>query len=54
MTRFDEISPLWQNVKSLWVFFGGDYSVFDKIWTLLGKCFNAIGLIFIVGHGQIT
>ena len=54
MTRFDKTSPLWQNFKSLWLFFEGDYSVFGKISTLLGwKCFDASGLIYIVVHGQI-
>ena len=27
VTRFGEISPLWQNLKSLWQFFGGLYCI---------------------------
>ena len=38
VTRFGEISPLWQNFKSLWLFFE-DYFLLAKIFTSIGQIF---------------
>ena len=38
VTRFGEISPLWQNFKSLWLFL--------RVYFVLGKILNPTGHIF--------
>ena len=52
MTRFGEISPLWQNFTSLWQILT-IYFIFGKMLSLLWKTWNIIGLIFIVANGKI-
>ena len=37
MTRFGEISPLWQNLKSLWQFFEGKFSIWQHLWPILAN-----------------
>ena len=40
VTRFGEISPLWHNFKSLWLFL--------RVNFVLGKILNLIGQIFMM------
>ena len=51
VTRFGEISPLWQNFKSLWAIFLMVHLLFCKILVQLWH-FYAIGQIVIVVNGQ--
>ena len=37
VTRFDEISPLWQNLKSLWQIFEGKFSIWQNLGPILAK-----------------
>ena len=53
VTRFGEISPLWQNCTSLWQFFEG-FLIFGKIVNLLCQHFYSIGQKLIVVKGQIV
>ena len=46
VTRFGEISPLWNFLDVLWQFVKGIFT----IWQI---CY-ALGLIFIVANGQIS
>ena len=49
--RFGEISPLWQIVKSLWLFLRV-YLVLCKNFNIFGEIFNTFGQIYIVVDGQ--
>ena len=51
VTRFGEISPLWQIVKSLWLFLRV-YIVLCKNFNILGKIFNTFGQIYFVVDGK--
>ena len=51
VTRFGEISPLWQNFKSLWAIFLMVHLLFCKVLVQLWH-FYAIGQIVIVVNGQ--
>ena len=48
VTRFGEISPLWQKFTSRWQIF-----LFGKMLSILEEMCEIIGLIFIVANGQI-
>ena len=52
MTRFGEISPLWQKFISVWQIFD-IYYLFSKLLSLLWQICYIIGLIFIAANGQI-
>ena len=49
VTRYGEISPLWQNFERLWRI-KSVYLVFGKSFRLIS---NAIGQIFFASNGQI-
>ena len=51
VTRFGEISPLWQNINIFWQFLRV-YLVFGILLNLLGQILNAIGQNFIDVNGQ--
>ena len=51
MTRFGEISPLWQNFKSLWAIVWVAYFVFVKLLYQLWR-FYANGQIVTAVNGQ--
>ena len=54
MTRFGEISPLWQTFKSLWPMFRGSTLHLPQISNLFWHIFSyAIGEILIVANGHI-
>ena len=52
VTRFGEISPLWQNFKSLPKMIDGLFSIW-QILNLLWQILYAIGMIYAVVSGQI-
>ena len=52
VTRFCEISPLWQKFTSCWQIFMV-YFLFGKMLSLLWQICDIIGLIFILATGQI-
>ena len=51
VTRFGEILPLWQNLKSFWAIFWMAYLVFGKRLYQL-RHFYATGQVVIVVNGQ--
>ena len=51
MTRFGEISPLWHNFKSIWLYLEGFIKNLAKIANSMAQ-FDAIGQIFIVVNGK--
>ena len=42
VTRFGEISPLWQNFKSLWLLFEGLFCIGQNV-NLIGHIFRILG-----------
>ena len=52
VTRFGEISSLWQNFTSFWQILTV-YFLFGKILSLLWKIWYTVGLIFIVANAKI-
>ena len=43
VTRFGEISPLWQNFSSHWQFFKGLFNIWQKVYLIFGKILQVIG-----------
>ena len=52
VTRFGEISPLWQNFTSLWQIVDSLFLIWHML-ILFGRIGYIIGLIFIVANSQI-
>ena len=52
VTRFGEILPLWQNFKSLWLFFEGLFCIWQTLEPNWANVFE-IGQILIVVNGPI-
>ena len=53
VTRFGEISPLWQNFTILWQISDSLFCIWQSLLSLLWKIWYIIGLILIVANGQI-
>ena len=52
VTRFGEISPLWQKFTSRWQIFDCSFLIW-KMLSLLSQICDIIGLVFFVANGQI-
>ena len=52
VTRFGDISPIWQNFTSLWQSFNSLFLIW-KMMGVLRQIWNIIWLIFIVANGQL-
>ena len=52
VTRFGEISPLWQTFTSIWQNFDSFFLIWQNAESTLAIC-DIFGLIFIVANGQI-
>ena len=48
MTTFGEISPLWQNFKSLWLFCAGLFSIWENIEPTLGNYLSYVEYLIVV------
>ena len=52
VTRFGEISPLWQTFTSIWQNFDSFFLIWQNAEPTLAIC-DIFGLIFIVANGQV-
>ena len=53
VTRFGEISPLWQKFSSAWLIFDGLSLICQNSKPTLANLFHYFGLIFIAANGPI-
>ena len=53
VTRFGEISPLWQKFSSAWPIFDGLSLICQNSKPTLANLFHYFGLIFIAANGPI-